>query len=1068
MIRTFSCLGWLALPVCLLAQDVTATLTGNVKDPSSAAVVGAKLVATNLDTNISASTVTSGVGEFVITLLRPGRYSLTVSQPGFKTHEDTGIVLEINQKVKIDVTLEVGQLSERVQVEAKAPIIETEDSSVGKVIDNKSITEIPLNGRVNIMGLMALAPGIQNAGAQDQVPYFGITPSVAGGSTTGSVAFTLDGVTNQMSWIERGLVEYPPLDGIQEFKVITSAANAEFGKASQVIVVSKGGTNELHGELYEYNRNREFAAKNFFATQLPNPPYNRNEYGGNFGGPIVFPHLYNGKNRTFFFMNYEGFRLVQANTSSQQVATPAMRQGNFSGLAPILDPFTAAPFPNNMIPASRLNSVTARLGQLYPLPNLPGTGPAGTGVNLTQNIGITQEVERGSFRIDHRISDQTQLGFSFLIADLGPNPQAGPVSTFGGLAGIGEHLILPVLSLNHVFSPTIVSETRVGYQHQRIFRIPQNQNLGTNNIIPGLPFQPIDGVPQITISNIVNMSEAGSADLQQDENTVENLTVVRGSHTVKMGLTYDFTTHYNIAAESPQRGAYNFTGRYSGNAYADFVLGYPLTTQLPLPAALIGKYVASRYAAYFQDTWKVTSKLTLNYGLRYELQWIRPEIHGDAALFIPGQGKIAVFGSSFPKDAIPAAASAYPVALSKSLGLPATLMDYIGQDPKNFAPRFGLAYMITPRTVFRTGFGVYYNVLNLNYTQAAQTNIPFLTVGTFEQPAGATPGFTMSNPFPGSGAVPANPNAQAYNHTTTPYNLQWNATLERQLRGGVALRTSYVGQRNVKQLGSPNINQPLPAPGAVQPLRPYQPFANITYNGSPIFQSSSNQLQGGVEKRYGNGLLVTTEYQYTRVLGTEAYQSPVNYNDSRGNLNNLRRHVLAASYVYDLPFGKGRSWLSGLSGAADRLVGGWQISGVIQGMSGLPFSPSFDSTVQGSPSGAGFRPNVTAGSSLYPATRTIAQYFNAAAFAAPANFTFGDAAYNLLWGPGQQSWDIGLAKNVPLRERSNLQLRVDAFSVFNHPTFGNPNGDISNSAAVGRITTAGGNRTIQLGAKLSF
>jgi hypothetical protein len=1063
--RSVSFVYALTVTASMFGQDVTATITGTVKDPSGAAVAGAKVVATNLDTNISSSTISNGAAEYVITLLRPGRYRLVVSQPGFKTHEDTGIVLEINQKVKIDVSLEVGQLSERVQVEAAAPIIETEDSSVGKVIDNKSITEIPLNGRVNIMGLMALAPGIQNAGAQDQVPYFGITPAVAGGSSTGSVAFTLDGVTNQMSWIERGLVEYPPLDGIQEFKVITSSANAEFGKPNQVIVVSKGGANELHGEAYEYNRNRALAAKNFFATQLPNPPYNRNEYGANFGGPIVFPHLYKGKDRTFFFMNYEGFRLVQANTSSQQVATAAMRQGDFSGLAPITDPFTGSPFPGNIIPPSRLNPVTARLGQLYPLPNLQGTGPAGTGVNLTQNIGIAQQVERGSFRIDHRISDQSQLGFSFLIEDLGPNPQAGPVSTFGGLAGIGEHLILPVLSFNHVFSPTIVSETRLGYQHQRIFRIPQNQNLGTNNLIPGLPFQPIDGAPQITISNIVSMSEAGSADLQQDENLVENLTVVRGSHSFKMGFTYDFTTHYNIAAELPQRGAYSFTGRYSGIAYADFVLGYPLTTQLPLPAALIGKYAASRYAGYFQDTWKVTPKLTLNYGLRYELQVVRPEVHGDAALFIPSQGKIAVFANSFPKDTIPAAVGAYPVVLSKSIGLPAYLMDYIGQDPRNFAPRVGFAYTLTPKTVIRSGFGIYYNVLNLNYSQNAQTNIPFLTVGTFEQPSGATPGFTMSNPFPGSGAVPANPNAQTYSHTTTPYNIQWNMTAEHQLRGGVALRASYVGQRNVKQFGTPNINQPLPAPGAVQPLRPYQPFANINVNNAPIFQSTSHQLQGGVEKRYSNGLLVTTEYQFTRVLGTETFQNPTNYNDSRGNLNNIRRNVLAASYVYDLPFGKGRPWLSNLSGVGDRIVNGWQVSGVIQASSGLPFSPSFDTIVQGSVAG---RPNVIAGASFYPSSRSIANYFNPAAFAPPPNFTFGNAAYNLLWGPGQQSWDMGLAKNVHLVERSNLQLRVDAFSVFNHPTFGNPNGDISNTAAVGRITSAGGNRTVQLGAKLTF
>ncbi|MGI0017532.1 MAG: TonB-dependent receptor, partial [Nitrosotalea sp.] len=553
------------------------------------------------------------------------------------------------------------------------------------------------------------------------------------------------------------------------------------------------------------------------------------------------------------------------------------------------------------------------------------------------------------------------------------------------------------LTVNHIFSPSVISESRAGYLHLRIFRDPQNHNLGTSAIIPGLPAQPIDGAPQINITNIVSMSEAGSSDLHQDTSLAENLTVVHGAHTFKMGFAYNFTTHYNIAAENPQRGAYNFTGRYSGNAFADFALGYPLTTQLPFPSALPGKFVASRYQTYFQDDWKVNPALTLNFGLRYEYQGIRPEVYGGgtAALFIRGANEVAVFADSLPPATIAAAASSYPVVLSKSLELPKNLMDYLGQNPHNFAPRVGLAYKLGRNTVFRSGFGLYYNVLNLNYTQSAQTNIPFLVVATYEQPAGAAPGFTMYNPFPGGGSVPANPNAQAYGATATPYNLQWNATLEHEMRGGVALRVSYVGQRNVRQFGSPNINQPLPAPGPVQPVRPYQPFANITLNSSPIFQSTANELQGGVEKRYASGLLLTAQYQYTRAVGTETFQSPINYNDSRGNLNGIRRHVLVMSYVYDLPFGKGRPLLSGLSGLANQVIGGWQVAGLIQGLSGSPFSPSFTTSVQGS---VGGRPNAVLGVPLYPGQRTIAQYFNAAAFSVPADFTFGNAGYNQLWG----------------------------------------------------------------------
>src|SRR5260370_21446766 len=281
MSRFASALLCLALgPHATYGQDVSASITGIIKGSSGAVVPGDKVTATKLDTNISSTTTSGSGGSYVIPLLRPGKYTLTVSQAGFKTYAETGIVLELNQKANLEVTLQVGQISDRVEVSAEAPLISTEDAAVGKVIDNKSIMRIPLNGRLGIVGLMALAPGIQNAGAQDGIPAFGVTPTVSGASSTGAVAFSLDGVTNSLSWIERGLGEYPPLDGLQCFKMITSSASPEFGKANQVIVVTKGGSNEMHGTLLEFNRNRFLAAKNFFATQLPTPVSNRKDSAG--------------------------------------------------------------------------------------------------------------------------------------------------------------------------------------------------------------------------------------------------------------------------------------------------------------------------------------------------------------------------------------------------------------------------------------------------------------------------------------------------------------------------------------------------------------------------------------------------------------------------------------------------------------------------------------------------------------------------------------------------------------------------------------------------------------------
>jgi hypothetical protein len=717
-----------------------------------------------------------------------------------------------------------------------------------------------------------------------------------------------------------------------------------------------------------------------------------------------------------------------------------------------------------MIPNTRLNPVTQRLGQLYPIPNMPGTGPAGTGVNVVENISTNQAVERGSVRVDQRISDKTQLAFSFLAQNLGPNPLAGATSNFGGMAGIGEVLRKPIMSITHTFSPTIISESRIGYQHLRVYRIPQNQDLGTPSIIPGLPSQAIDGAPQITINNIVNMSEAGSRDLDQSISFNQSVTIVRGAHTFKAGGTYLFGTHWNLAAQAPQRGAYTFTGRYSGIPYADFVLGYPATTQNPSPSSLATKGVGSRYELYIQDTWKVSQKLTATLGLRYDLQWLRPDAQNYGSLFIPNLGKVAVFADSMPAAAVPGALNAYPVVLSKSLGLPVSVIDYIGQDTNNLAPRIGLAYKLNEKTVLRTAIGLYYNVLPVS-VPISINNLPFVVVGAYEQPAGAVPSFTMSNPFPGAGSVPANPSPYGLNRTDTPYSIQYNGTVEREVWRGVGLRASYVGQRNIKQFGTPNINQPLPQPGAVQPLRPYQPFASINLNNTNMYQNTLNQLQGGVEKRYSGGLLLTAQYSYTRLLGTESYQSPINWNDSRGNIAGYRRHVLVSSFVYELPTGAGKMLFTNARGFANGIASGWQISGVISGMSGAPFSPSFTTSVVGS---VGGRPNVVAGQPLYPAERTLSQYFNPAAFAVPPSFTFGNAGYNLLWGPGQQNWDLSLVKDTAIRERLTLQLRIDAFSVFNHPTFANPASDITNTGSVGRITSAGGNRTVLIGAKLFF
>lgn len=1055
---------------CLWAQEVTASIYGTVQDPSGAVVPGATVEALEINTKTTRQSKTDSSGAYRIPLLPPGIYTFTVSHAGFKTYRQTGITLQINQHAEIDVTLQVGKIVQQVEVNAAAPLLNTDNAAISKIDDTATIQRMPLNGRLTITGLMALAPGLQNAGSQDQIPAYGISPSIGGTARTNGVGFSLDGVRNDLGWIERGQGEWPPLEGIQEFRVITSNASAEYGNMGQVVVVTKGGSNQLHGTLLEFNRNRFTAAKDFFATSLPLPEYNRNEFGGNISGPVYIPHLYNGKNRTFFMFNYEGFRLKQAHTANTSVPSLMERQGVFTGLPTIVDPLTGVAYTNNVITTPE-NPVTARIQQLYPTPNTPGTGPDGTGTNLVQTFPVPQAVDRYSFRIDEVLSNRTQLTGTMMAGLLGPNPSAGPVSTFGGMSGIGEHNFNQAVSLTHTFSPSIVSESRLGYFHMRIFRNPQNINLNTCSFIPGLPcYQPIDGAPQVNITNIVGMSEAGSNDLDQSVQFVENVSMIHGSHNMKAGFTFVHIRHYNIAASSPPRGQYNFNGQYTGVAYADFYLGYPYMTQLATPVTPITIERQNRYAAFFEDQWRATRNLTVNLGIRNEIDFLQPTATGEASAFVPSLGNDVVFSEAYPNGTIHSLVDAYNIPLAPSVHLPANFIDYVGgSDLNDWAPRVALAYRLGTKTVLRSGFGIYYFAWNANTTQPEFINqMPFGVTNTFEQPSTSIPTFSMSDPFPSTLAtIPGNPTSAMMAKPKTPYTLNWNFSIERIILPKTVLRVSYVGNRTDGQWGNPDFNAPEPAPGPTQPQRPYQPFSTITLHDANIFNNTDNELQIGLQRQYSNGLMISAEYAYSRALGTETYQDPHNYNDSYGNLSGYRRHVLELAYSYDLPFGKGKPWLSGRQGVVGKVVSGWSLSGITAIMSGQPFSVSFSSRTEGWPSS---RANLVAGAPLYPSNQSIHQWFNASAFAVPAPYTFGNSAYDMLWGPGFQNWDMSLSKKTPIwRERVNLLLRLDAFNAFNHPEFGNPNASISNMSTVGTITGLSGEpRTLSIGAKLTF
>jgi len=1088
----------------LFAQGITGSITGTVSDATGAVVSGANVTVTQVDTNATHVVTTSDSGNYTVTQLPPGRYSVRVEKAGFQSFIQKDITLSIDQVAQVNAQLGVGSQEQTIEVTSAEPVIQTESSSVGSVIDSQAIQNTPLNGRLGLMGLITLAPGVQNAGAQDQLATRGVTVAVGTGSRNayGGLGSTLDGVSNKEVTLQRAEPEVPSLDAIAQFKVLTTGAPAEFNEPAQIIVVSASGTNQYHGELLEYNRSKGMGAKTYFGGSKPRPAYQRNEYGANLSGPISIPGVYNGKDKSFFFAAYEGFHLTQAFNDNTQGPSLLERQGIFTEFpaGSIVNPLTGTPFANNTIPVSSQNTVSLQLMKLlWPTPT-----QSGTGTNTFELVPNKSHASRFSLRLDHRIGQNDQLRFTLLRAFYGPSPTNGASSLQGGNAQDGEHNMNMIAGWTHTFSPTLLLDTYGSFFHLPIYRTPQNYKTDFSSIIPGLGPELIQGAPQISITNIQSVSESGSKDLEQAAQINTALTKVLSKHTIKAGFTYLYDNHWNDSASSPQRGQFTFTGKYSNNAFADFLLGYPLSTAKPLPNNFITRNISSQYGFFVQDDWKVRSNLTINAGLRYDLQWFRDNPYtGVQSLFIPSLKEVVVFANSYPASAIPNFLTSVPIALAPAVNLPTSLFGYLGQDKNNIAPRLGFAYEMAPNTVLRGAFGIYYNLVPASYVGSPFANLPFVSSETYSNSTGSVPSFSMYNPFSATGSFTANPSVLAQAPNVTPYTEQYNLALEHQFAKGWDVRLGYVGQHNLKQNNfggpgtvSPNINlpaQPVPIKSGsgvtVQSTYNYQPFSSITYNMAPIYHSTMNSLQLGVHKQYSHGVAFGAEYQWTRVLGTENIQNPsgATPNDSYGPVGGITPQVLTVNYSYLLPFGKGKLLLANSGGFVDKVVSGWVISGISDFQTGQPFSVTSNPGSVSDPINplikwsnlVNGRADRVPGVPLYPSHKTLTQWFNPAAFQVPTNAAgiqggaFGNSGYNLLRGPRYQDWDINLQKNILFRERYNVQLRADSFNVFNHPNFNTPNANISNGSTFGKITSVSSTpayepRTVEFAAKFNF
>ena len=1063
----------LFLAVTLWAQIEQGSLVGIVTDPQKVPVVGAAITFRSLTTNVQRQELTQSSGEFNSLPLPAGRYAVTVRQAGFR-EQTVEVTLGVGQRLQIDFALELGSVNEQVNVSSTATVLETASSEIGQVRPAREIMDLPLNTR-NFTQLVQLAPGVLTGvgGASGYLGYTsgrGTNGAVINGAPVEDVTYIIDGI-NSVDTDAGVLIFFPPVDSIQEFKVQTSSAAAAFGGGQGIInVIYKSGTNQLHGTAYEFLRNSALDAKNFFDSPTnPIPPFKLNQFGVNAGGPVVLPHIFNGKDRLFFFADYEGKRARQAQTYLSSVPVPAFRTGNFSSMLPrtvLMDPRTnpKVPLPGNLVPSTAIDAVSAKMVALYPQPNLPGEIN-----NFLYNPVQTNRVDQFNIRTDYRTSRSTIFSrFSYEDADTF-NPGNLPEPAIGAGPGRPGQVVVPskqaVVGYGRSLGPSRYYDLRLGYSRmfQGIYDSGTKygaiaEQLGILNANNG------GAAPGLSTTSITGMTGLGdgAGSLQKINNNWEidqAFSWVRGRHELKFGFDY-MSRRFAFHSPGAPSGSFTFSGIYSGFGLADFLLGRPINSRFD-----VTKFFSLQrfyYSWFVQDNWRVNSRLSVNVGLRNDSITAWKERHNRLSAFVPeGGGNLVPVGTA-----------------------PFTGNSVQDARPWQFGPRLGLAYTITPKTVLRTGGGIFYSFKTVTSGNSLAKNAPFsgtlVTTNDANNFAAAKPisaGFPADRPqlwpIAGSGFYYWPEDAK----TSTMY--EWNINLQRELASNLVLSVAYVGGKGtyVDVVGL-NINQAVPGPGAVVTRRPYPNLSDAT-GVVPWGNSIYNSLQTTFERRMG-AIRFSGAWTWAHSIDDtsgESSNSPIqnslNLAAQRGSSTFDVRHKLAISSTVELPFGKGKHFLSGASAPVQSLAGGWQLNAIGTFLTGLPFTPTMQTNNLNTGTGSQF-PNRIASGVLPSDQRSIDRWFDASAFVAPGQYIFGNAGRNILYGPGTRQVDLSLFKNFVFRESRRLELRAEAFNVSNTPQFNNPNASIG-FAGVGKITTAGSptvyqrtSRQVQLALKFYF
>jgi Carboxypeptidase regulatory-like domain len=1061
--------------------NANATISGHATDPSGAAIPNANVLIANDTTGVTSTVVTNAAGYYVATFLKPGTYTVTVTAPGFEAAVRKSLTLQIQQVAEQDFQLTVGQVQQQVTVTGGAPLLNTESSELGNVVTEESAQQLPLNGR-NFSQIGTLVPGanggapggIRTSGNGNETQRAG-AEIVANGSRGSFNLFMIDGLDDRDQSV--GTVKvFPNLESISQFKVQIGNYDAEFGAGGAVVnVITRSGSNQFHGSAFDFFRNASIEAVPFFATKTT--PYQLNQFGGALGGPIR-------RNRTFFFVDYQGLRVKNTSTSVISEPTTALRSGNFSSLSSVIyDPNTynagtntRQAFPGNIIPANRINPIAQNLLGVLPVPTSNATSN-----NLVLNVVDSQVQDQFDVRVDQTLSGKDSMfgrytwgraninypGIPLMInGTLNPYAFAQGSATAGSLTVNKAPSMQATVQEVHAFSPTFASQFAVGYTRFSLSAIPLNDGANTSALlgVPGSDIGGGTGLVSLSISSFQGYSETNLPEIipQNTYQLSETLSSVLGAHS----LTYGGSVVHNqfgfdqIAAQS---GSFGFTGVYTnnpakssgtGSAFADFLLGLPASSSKSSLTQGQPFVSYSEIGAFIQDSWRASPRLTLTGGFRWDLFTPPTERDNRQSDFNPATGTILIAGQNGVSSGI--------LQMKKA----------------DFSPRIGFAYRVGAATVVRGAYGFYY--FNEQGTGgSARLFINYPSIQTFSVSCSATaPCLSTSTGIPQTSSASNLPTAvyQPVNNPT-PNMQQWNLTVERQLNSSLVGRVSYVGSKGTHLAIALNPNVATPGAGAVAARQPYPAYGTIQA-WEPVGPSSYNGLQLSLEKRLQSGLSFLSAYTYSKSLD-EGGGGNSSTGDSRLNVqdpNNLKanygfssfkfKHRFTLSGVYELPVGRGRKFLGNTNRVVDGVVGGWQATSILTLQSGAPLTLNMSTTT--SNTGTLQRPDQICNGNLPASKQTIHAFYNTACYVAPALYTFGNAGRNIIVGPGYEDWDAGVMKEFHPIEPVAVQFRAEAFNALNHPNFSLPNNSIGSSAAGTITSTIGSQREFQLALRLAW